>query len=245
MSADPPPQSPSPDISPAPSPDRTPPSSPTDRDHPRSERGGHSAWAPNEMPADLTTRIPPPRQRSFIPEPWATRALVVLWRFVCRTVFRWSPPRCNRCRVALLNLFGANVDRTAFVHPRIRIDRPWHLQIGDHTTLHHGVVIESMGPVILGSRTHVSQFAYLCSGSHNYTRRDMQVTTAPIRIGDDVWIASDVFVGPGVTIGNRTIVGARSNVFRDLPAHIIAVGNPANPLRERPADKPADNTDPF
>ncbi len=201
-----------------------------------------SSPTPTAADGQLTTVIPPPHHRTFIPEHWTVRARVVVWRFLQRTLFRWSPPPCNLWRVGLLNLFGAKVHRTAYIHPRVRVDRPWNLRVGDHTTLHHGVVIESMGPVVLGSRTHVSQFAYLCSGSHNYRRRDMQVTTAPIEIGDDVWIASDAFVGPGVKIADRAIVGARSNVFRDLPPNVIAVGNPARPTRPR-LDGPTMSTD--
>lgn len=183
------------------------------------------------------TVIPPPRRRSFVPEPWRIRCLVVLWRIVRQALFRLLPPPLNLARVGLLNLFGAHVHHTAFVHPRIRIDRPWNLRIGAGSRLQHGVIIESMGPITIGRRTYISQFAYLCSGSHDYRRRDMRVITRPIRIGDGVWLASDVFVGPGVTIGDRAIVGARSTVFRDLPPDAIAAGNPARPLRPRPPDQ--------
>ncbi|MET1071646.1 MAG: sugar O-acetyltransferase, partial [Umezawaea sp.] len=37
---------------------------------------------------------------------------------------------------------------------------------------------------------------------------------------------------PGVTIGNNTVVGAGSVVTRDLPAHVLAVGNPARVVRK-------------
>lgn len=192
---------------------------------------------PPAPPHVCATVIPPPRRRSFVPEPWRIRCLVVIWRIVRQVLFRLSPPPLNPLRVGLLNLFGARVHRTAFVHPRIRIDRPWNLRIGPGSVLQHGIIIESMGPIDIGRRTHISQFAYLCSGSHDYRRRDMRVVTRPIHIGDDVWLASDVFVGPGVTIGNRVIVGARSNVFRDLPPDTIAAGNPARPMRPRPPDQ--------
>jgi putative colanic acid biosynthesis acetyltransferase WcaF len=192
---------------------------------------------PAGQPAACVTVIPPPRRRSFIPERWSVRCLVVLWRIVRQILFRCSPLWCNRLRVGLLNLFGARVARTAFVHPRVRIDRPWNLRVGPASTLQHGVIIESMGLVTIGRRTHISQYAYLCSGSHDYRRQDMQVITRPIHVGDGVWLASDVFIGPGVTVGDRVIVGARSTVFRDLPPNVIAAGNPARPLRPRPPDR--------
>jgi carbonic anhydrase/acetyltransferase-like protein (isoleucine patch superfamily) len=56
--------------------------------------------------------------------------------------------------------------------------------------------------------------------------------TAPVRIGNRVWLGSDVTVLRGVTIGDDTVVGARSVVTRDLPARVLAVGCPARPVRE-------------
>ena len=55
---------------------------------------------------------------------------------------------------------------------------------------------------------------------------------APVRIGDRVWLGSDVTVLRGVTIGDDTVVGARSVVTRDLPPRVLAVGCPARPVRE-------------
>jgi putative colanic acid biosynthesis acetyltransferase WcaF len=48
-----------------------------------------------------------------------------------------------------------------------------------------------------------------------------------------VWVAADAFVGPGVTIGARTVLGARASAFADLPGDVIAVGNPAKPIKPR------------
>ncbi len=57
--------------------------------------------------------------------------------------------------------------------------------------------------------------------------------TRPITIGRRCWLAADVFVGPGVTIGDGAVLGARSSVFKDIPAWVVAAGTPARPLRER------------
>ncbi len=54
----------------------------------------------------------------------------------------------------------------------------------------------------------------------------------PIVIGDNVWLGGGVIVLPGVTIGENTVVGAGSVVVRDLPANVVAVGNPARVVRE-------------
>jgi len=53
----------------------------------------------------------------------------------------------------------------------------------------------------------------------------------PITIGDNVWLGGGVIVCPGVTIGADCVIGAGSVVTRDIPAGVIAVGNPARVLR--------------
>lgn len=57
-------------------------------------------------------------------------------------------------------------------------------------------------------------------------------TNAPITIGDNVWIASNIVVCPGVTIGDNAIIGAGSVVTHDIPANMLAYGNPCRVVRE-------------
>ncbi|MCL7708135.1 colanic acid biosynthesis acetyltransferase WcaF, partial [Enterobacter kobei] len=79
----------------------------------------------------------------------------------------------------------------------------------------------------------VSQKCYLCTGSHDYMSKHFDITAEPIVIGEKAWLATDVFVAPGVTIGAGTVVGARSSVFKTLPANKICRGNPAQIVRDR------------
>jgi len=108
--------------------------------------------------------------------------------------------------------------------------------MGDGACLADDVDCYSVAPVTVGARTTVSQYSYLCTASHDHTRRDMPLVTSPIVLGEDVWITADVFVGPGVTIGDGAVVLARSSVVRDLPAWMVCVGTPARPLRRREID---------
>lgn len=60
---------------------------------------------------------------------------------------------------------------------------------------------------------------------------ESEVATAPVIIGDDVFIGMHTLILKGVTIGRGTVVGAGSVVTRSLPANCIAAGNPARPLK--------------
>ena len=54
----------------------------------------------------------------------------------------------------------------------------------------------------------------------------------PITLGDNVWLGGNVTILPGVTIGEGTVIGAGSVVARDIPAGVVAVGNPCKVLRK-------------
>ncbi len=53
----------------------------------------------------------------------------------------------------------------------------------------------------------------------------------PVRIGNDVWIGHSAMILKGVQVGDRSIIGARAVVTRDVPADSIVAGNPANVIR--------------
>ena len=55
--------------------------------------------------------------------------------------------------------------------------------------------------------------------------------TAPVVVGDNVWIGGGAIQLPGVTIGSNTVIGAGSVVTRDIPANVVAVGSPCRVLR--------------
>jgi maltose O-acetyltransferase len=63
-------------------------------------------------------------------------------------------------------------------------------------------------------------------------RRAKWEAARPISIGDNVWLGGGAIVCPGVTIGDNTVVGAGAVVTRDLPANVVAIGNPARVLRQ-------------
>ena len=63
-------------------------------------------------------------------------------------------------------------------------------------------------------------------------RRTEAERTAPITIGNDVWIGGSAVILPGVTLGNNVIVGAGAVVTHSFPDNVIVVGNPARVLKQ-------------
>ena len=63
-------------------------------------------------------------------------------------------------------------------------------------------------------------------------RRQIAQFNIPVHIGNNVWIGAGSVLLPGVSIGDNTVIGAGSIVTRDIPANVVAVGNPCRVLRE-------------
>lgn len=161
--------------------------------------------------------------------------LRLLWGCVQSTLFRWSPRPCHAFRARLLRCFGADIPAPAqvVVFPTVQITFPWKLSLAPRAMLGPHVVVYNLAPISLARGANVSQRTHLCAGSHDFNRWSMPLTSAPIRLEANTWIAADVFVGPGVTVGELSVVGARSVVMRDLPARKICVGHPCRPVRDR------------
>ena len=181
----------------------------------------------------IRTHLPKPNDRFFPSQTRRQRLASGAWLVVSRTLFRWSPPRCDGWRRWLLRWFGAQVASDARIDPSVVVRFPWNLRLGADTCIDHNVVLDCIGPIEIREGTRISQYTMLCSGTHEYERSDMRVRSHQITIGRDVWLAADVFVGPNVHVGDRTIVGARSGIFRDLPPDVVAVGSSAKPLKPR------------
>lgn len=167
--------------------------------------------------------------------PWTTREKVgrLLWSVVQSTLFRLSFHDWYAVRRGLLRLFGARLGRNVRIRRTVRIEIPWHLDLGDDVSIGDDARLYALGPIRIGERSFLSQMSHLCAGTHDHTDPDYPLLRPPIVIGADCWIAADAFVGPGVTIGDGVVVGARSGVFTDLPPWTICVGNPARPIKPR------------
>jgi len=155
------------------------------------------------------------------------------WNLVWLLLYRPSPTPLHGWRRFLLRLFGAKIGRGAHPYPSARIWAPWNLEMGDYSCLSHNVDCYCVDRITLGAWSTVSQYSFLCTASHDYTDPAMPLITAPITLGERVWVTADVFIAPGVTIGDGAVVTARSSVFHDIEPWTVAAGNPARPVKPR------------
>ena len=175
---------------------------------------------------------------------WQHRAKRLIWVLTWMFLFRPTPPPLHNWRCFLLRLFGAKLGKINFVYPTARVWAPWLLETGDLVTLGRGAEVYNPGGVTLGSRTIISQDAYLCGATHDYQSPDFTYITKRIITGAQVWICARAMVLPGVTCNEGSVLGAGSVATRNLDAWTVYAGNPAAAVRKRnqmdpPGAKPA------
>lgn len=157
----------------------------------------------------------------------------VLWSIVEATAYRKSFHTWSAWRRMLLRIFGAKIGRKTMIRRTSRVYYPWKLTLGELSSLGDRAEIYNLGPVTIGARVTISQLAYICAGTHDFTKASMPLLTPPIVIEDDAWICAEAFIGPGVTVGKGAVVAAAAVVVKDVPPWAIVGGNPAKFIKER------------
>jgi putative colanic acid biosynthesis acetyltransferase WcaF len=158
----------------------------------------------------------------------------IAWHFVQATLFRVSPRWAYGFRRFLLRCFGAKLGPHAAVHQTVRIMHPWLLEMADRTMIGPNATVYNLGRITIGNHTLVSQEVYLCGGTHDHTDPTLPLIRSEVHIGAGVWIAAGAFIGPAVKVGDNSVIGARAVVMSDVPAGVIAAGNPCKVIRPRP-----------
>ena len=115
----------------------------------------------------------------------------------------------------------------------MRVKHPWLLSIGDNSWLGEDAWIDNLATVDIGHDVCVSQGAYLCTGSHNWSDPGFGLVVKPIVLSHGSWIGARSMICPGVTVGEGSVAAAGSVVFRDIPPFEVHAGNPARFLRTR------------
>ncbi|MGY0072817.1 sugar O-acetyltransferase [Vibrio proteolyticus] len=157
-------------------------------------------------------------------------------RIACRRqllVLNQSIPDSDEWRSAIDQLLPDAPD--AYLEPPFRCDYGCHIHVGKNFYANFNCVILDVAEVRIGNNVLLAPNVQLYTASHPL---DVQARVAegvefglPITIGDNVWIGGGAIVCPGVTIGENSVIGAGSVVTRDIPANVVAAGNPCRIIR--------------
>lgn len=136
-------------------------------------------------------------------------------------------------RSVLAELLGS-LGEGAHVNPPLFVDYGENIHIGAGTFVNHDLTALDVAAITIGEDCQIGPNVQLLTPTHPIdprSRRDELDAAEPITIGDNVWLGGGLIVCPGVSIGDNSVIGTGSVVTRDVPADVVAVGNPARVLR--------------
>lgn len=134
----------------------------------------------------------------------------------------------------LRELLGA-IGPGTVIRPPFRCDYGYQTHIGARTFINWGLIALDVGRITIGDDVQIGPNVQLLTATHPIEpepRRSKWEGSKPITISNNVWLGGGVIVLPGVTIGENSVVGAGSVVVKNLPANVVAVGNPARIVRQ-------------
>jgi putative colanic acid biosynthesis acetyltransferase WcaF len=157
----------------------------------------------------------------------APRWKEALWLIVRSVFFAGWFPLPSAVRVFWLRMFGARIGRGVVIRGRVNITFPWRFECGDHVWIGEEVVILSLANVRIEGSVCISQQAFLCTGSHDFSKEAFDLVSRPIDISDGAWLGARTFIGPGVRLGKNCRCLAGAVVVKSVAAKTTVGGVPA------------------
>ncbi len=154
-----------------------------------------------------------------------------------RLMASYDDMRCDDhigARQILVELLGS-VGTDVTLRAPLYVDYGTQISIGDRVFANYGLTALDCAPITIGDDTQIGPHVQLLTPTHPFdadARLSKLEAAAPITIGSNVWIGGGVIVLAGVTIGDNSVIGAGAVVTQDVPANVVAVGNPARVIRE-------------
>jgi len=149
--------------------------------------------------------------------------------------FRYNclPPSNKDDKRLILEEFLLKVGDRVIVNGPMHIDLG-NVEIGDNTIINFNFIALDEAVISIGSHCFIGPNCSIYTVKHSlcYEDRNLGLMTAkPVSIGDNCWLCGNVNVLPGVTIGEGSVIGAGSLVTKDIPAGVLAYGNPCRIIR--------------
>ena len=145
-------------------------------------------------------------------------------------------PSESQKRTALLKEMFAEIGEDCYIEPPFHSN--WggkHVHFGKNVYANFNLTAVDDTHIYVGDYTMFGPNVIVATATHPISpklRMQAYQYNLPVYIGKNCWIGSGAIILPGVTIGDNTVIGAGSVVTKDIPANVVAVGNPCKILRE-------------
>ncbi len=145
------------------------------------------------------------------------------------------PSELDKREKMLRDMF-AEIGENCYIEPPLHSN--WggkHVHFGNNVYANFGLTLVDDTHIFIGDGTMIGPNCVIATAGHpiDPELREKQLQyNIPVHIGKNCWLGAGVLVMPGVTIGDNTVIGAGSVVTKDIPADVVAVGNPCKVLRK-------------
>ena len=149
--------------------------------------------------------------------------------------YNQTRPSESQKRQAILSSLLAEVGNDCYIEPPLRANWGKHTYLGNQVYANFNLTLVDDTYIHIGDCVMIGPNVTIATAAHPIDP-ELRLTAAqfniPVNIGRNVWIGAGSVILPGVTIGENSVIGAGSIVTRDIPANVVAVGNPCRVMRK-------------
>ena len=149
--------------------------------------------------------------------------------------FNHSRPSEIEKRTEIIRKVFAEVGENCYIEPPFYANWGCNMHVGKNFYANFSLTVVDDTDIYIGDHVMIAPNVVIATGTHPICpelREQIYQFNLPVHIGNRVWIGSGTLIMPGVTIGDNTVIGAGSVVTKDIPANVVAVGNPCRILRK-------------
>lgn len=149
--------------------------------------------------------------------------------------FNQTRPTEPEKRQAILKELLAEVGENCYIEPPLHANWGCNTHFGNNVYANFNLTLVDDTDIFVGDSVMFGPNVTVATAGHPVDpelRRKVAQFNIPVHIGNNVWIGAGSVLLPGVTIGDNSVIGAGSIVTKDIPANVVAVGNPCRILRE-------------
>jgi len=144
-------------------------------------------------------------------------------------------PSDLKTREKVMRQILGKIDGEFFIEQPFMCDYGYNIEIGENFYSNHNLIMLDANKIKFGNNVFIAPNCGFYTSGHpldSKSRNKGLEYAKPIEIGNNVWIGGNVIVLPGVKIGNNSVIGAGSVVNKDIPANVVAVGNPCKVIKQ-------------
>ncbi|USD64066.1 sugar O-acetyltransferase [Vibrio sp. SCSIO 43136] len=149
--------------------------------------------------------------------------------------FNHSRPSETVKRKELMNQIFAEVGDDCYIEPPLQANWGIHTHLGKNVYANFNLTLVDDNHIYIGDYVMIGPNVTIATAGHPIDpslRKRVAQFNIPVTIGNNVWVGANSVILPGVSIGDNSVIGAGSVVTKDIPANVVAVGNPCRVLRE-------------